>query len=356
MDTPKRRPEISVLNTLFCLAVILLHCLSEPVSGLDRTSGLFAVAFIPWKLACVAVYGFIFLSGLKLFLPGRTWNGTADFYRRRLRTILLPYLLAVTVYILFNRLFGTEYTVKKLLYCYGLGTAGPHFYFVVTILQFYLLMPLWRKMIKKAESWIAVPTAILIMIVWQATAWLILQQIDPDGQLYWQDRFFMSYIGVWVCGCYAGSRYDRFLEGVRRGKKGILVLFLLLAALNTWTAWLTASKAVWFSAGEAVNQMYILSAILAAFAAAAGPAGTRAAACGLLRRVDAASYNIYLYHMLVLLAANAVCNHLGIIGYLPRFVLRLAAVLLITVPICVLWNIGKERMTDRLSTRKNQGA
>ena len=67
----KRKTEISILNVLFCLMVLVIHTLSLGMVELEKTSWQFMSVYVPWKLCSVAVYGFIFLSGVKLFFEIR---------------------------------------------------------------------------------------------------------------------------------------------------------------------------------------------------------------------------------------------------------------------------------------------
>jgi hypothetical protein len=73
----QRKREISSLNCLFCVMVVCIHLLSEPVTRFEKGTWQYAVAFVPQQLMFVSVYGFVFLSGLKLFIrpPGRKTDG-----------------------------------------------------------------------------------------------------------------------------------------------------------------------------------------------------------------------------------------------------------------------------------------
>ena len=72
MAVQARRTEISLLNLLFCLLIVWIHCCSHPISVLDRSSWQFALILALQRLAFVSVHGFFFLSGVKLTLGGGT--------------------------------------------------------------------------------------------------------------------------------------------------------------------------------------------------------------------------------------------------------------------------------------------
>ena len=76
-----RRWELSLVNVAFCLGIVVFHCMSHPVTHLDKLSWQFALATVCQRLTCIGVPGFFFLSGLKFALPspgsGR-WDSTTS--------------------------------------------------------------------------------------------------------------------------------------------------------------------------------------------------------------------------------------------------------------------------------------
>ena len=101
MSQGTRKKELSLLNLLFCILVVLIHCLSQPVSVLDRSSWQYALVLCVQRLAFVSVPGFFFLSGLKLTLFADRHRSLMKYWLGRVRTILLPYILAVAIYYLY---------------------------------------------------------------------------------------------------------------------------------------------------------------------------------------------------------------------------------------------------------------
>ena len=97
----QRKQELSLLNIVLCMLVIYIHVSSVPVSQLQKGSWQFAVIVILWRLSAFVVPGFIFLSGLKLFLNKSQHIAYGNFYLRRLMTIVIPYILWVVIYYLY---------------------------------------------------------------------------------------------------------------------------------------------------------------------------------------------------------------------------------------------------------------
>ena len=348
MSNSARRREISCLNVAFCIMVILLHLLSNPVTGLVPGSWQHALAYVPWKLFSVAVYGFIFLSGVKLFLPSARPFRLADFYRRRAKTILLPYLIAVTVYALvFAAVYRYRYDLATLLRYYLLGRAASHFYFVVIIIQFYALMPLWRLLLRRVDPVTGIVVMLFFQLLFRELLRVVLSLAAPDYTMIYQDRVFTSYIAVWTCGCYAGSRYEEFLGLLRRNRWLLLVCGLLTALVNTWLSYQAEVKALWTTALSVLGLAYVLFATLALYVLADVWVRRGHGAGKWLDRIDRVTYPVYLYHMLVLLMAGSLMTRLGIQAVSVSFLLRAVITFGVTIPGCLLYQAIKTRIVDR---------
>ena len=348
MSNTARRREISCLNVAFCIMVILLHLLSNPVTGLVPGSWQHLLAYVPWKLFSVAVYGFIFLSGVKLFLPSARPFRLGRFYRRRAVTILLPYLIAVTVYALvFAVVYRYRYDLATLLRYYLLGRAASHFYFVVIIIQFYALMPVWRLLLRRVDPLTGVVLMLLFQLLFRELLRVVLSLTAPDYRLMYQDRVFTSYVGIWVCGCYAGSRYEEFLALLRRNRWLLLICGLLAAVCNTWLSYQAEVYALWTTALGLMQATYVLFAILALYVLADAWVRRGHGAGKRLDRFDRVTYHVYLYHMLVLLMAGSLMTRLGIQAVSLSFLLRAVITFGVTIPGCLLYQALKTRILAR---------
>ena len=127
----KRKPELSLMNVCLCVMVVFIHLFSEGITNLPRMSVRWWIVYIPWTLISMAVYGFLFLSGLKLFL--RVPEGpVGPWYKKRFFSVIVPYLAAVTVYyVVYHFAFGYPFALRNALSYYLLGTISSHTYFIV---------------------------------------------------------------------------------------------------------------------------------------------------------------------------------------------------------------------------------
>ena len=139
--------EVSVFEFFLCMFVILIHLLSEGVDTFPKWSFLSVLFSSMTRLATFAVPGFIFTSGLKLFYKygDRKRFPYPRFLWDRVKKICIPYCIAIVLYYLvFVWVIEVyQFSWDQLWYFLITGDISAQFYFVILILQFYLLMPVW---------------------------------------------------------------------------------------------------------------------------------------------------------------------------------------------------------------------
>lgn len=335
MPQGTRKKELSLLNLLFCILVVLIHCLSQPVSVLDHSSWQYALVLCVQRLAFVSVPGFFFLSGLKLTLFADRHRSLMKYWLGRVRTILLPYILAVTIYYLY---FWTHHYFPFSLADFGgylvRGDLSSHFYFVVTLVQFMVLTPLFLWLARRFDPVVLLPFA--LGLTWLSSLYLqaILTSAVPGVTFPYGDRVFLSYLIYYLAGCCAGQSYSKFLALLERNAPLIAVLAVLFAAWDGVASWLGFSGRREIPYLELVHTLYILSAILLLFLLAARD---RAPLSRLWAAVDRASYLIYLYHCLVIVIFNDQVIRLNLSSVATELVLRLLVVYPVTIGGALLW-------------------
>lgn len=300
----KRKTEISILNVLFCLMVLVIHTLSLGMVELEKTSWQFMSVYVPWKLCSVAVYGFIFLSGVKIFLKFDRPFDAKVFYTKRVKSILLPYVVAVTVYYLCFCSLGF-YRLSPLVWLKFilLGNVASHFYFIVALAQFYLLMPLWRKIVAEVNPILALGGALVInLLFWPSLR--VLLDLGTVGQF--TDRILISYLFYWLAGCYIGRYYEKFTLAVCQNKILLTLCFVFAALGNLHFYYYTMYAGLSFGYLELWQHFYLISAIMFLYMVSLQIKEYKFAQSGLFSFLDRESYNIYLWHMLILLAVEYV--------------------------------------------------
>ena len=244
-----RKQEISFLNTVLCLLVMFIHICSPAIVGLQKESLQFTCIFLPWRASAFVVQGFLFLSALKFFRGMKEEFRYGSFLLGRIKKIGVPYIIA-TVFSYLGLIYLGYYVfdLKFLLKSLALGNMISPFYFIIILFQFYLLMPLWRKMVEKIDFWGMAILSILLMRLFHQGLPAMITVISPETVFPYNDRVFTSYLAYWVLGCYAGKYYDRFQKGVEKNKILILcsfVIFLLADGLFAVSFYIYLYHGIW---------------------------------------------------------------------------------------------------------------
>ena len=339
-----RKKEISLTGAFCCFLVITIHLLSDAMTRLDTKTWQYAVAFIPWEFSSFAVYGFIFISALKLSMSN--YPGYKGFILRRFGKIIVPYAIAVTIYwICFAIFHNYGFSLKQVVQYYFFGNIFAHFYFVIIIAQFYLLFPVWTWLIKKADAIIALPLAILVMIIFRESLRILISRTIPAYSLQYQDRFFITYLAFWLAGFYAGKHYDDFVRIIRKYTKGILIFFAAILVTDQYFNYLSMAKGVWHATLGTVKITYYFASILAVYAISLKMADTKAGSNRFLAFVYEESYYIYLYHMLALIIINEIMKAAGITSVSQTFIFRGIFVCVTTFFGCLAYRKLRQKLT-----------
>lgn len=230
--------EINELRGGGIIAVIFIHTTALALDTLHPGSPLFYAFFFVNRAAQFAVPLFIFMSGLSLIYA---YAGRAvpylNFLKRRVTSVVIPYLSWSLIYFLWVKRSGwlssanpASFAADLALFLRGalLGTTYYHLYFVMIILQFYLLFPSLRKWMQRPGL---LPT--LLSLAAFQIAYVFFSQ---RHYFRFNDRFFLSYLIFFVLGMLAGQDlggFRRFLVQYSRKVKlafGLgLVTFLTLS-------------------------------------------------------------------------------------------------------------------------------
>lgn len=331
----KRRSELSWLNLLFCAMVLWSHASSHALTYLNHGSWQYALAFSLQRVCFISVYGFFFLSGVKLTISPRKPR-LLSFWGKRLKTILLPYCLAVAVYYFYFCEIVHYYTPSLSGYLGYVvkGNLSAQFYFVVALAQFILLAPLMRWLAERWSPVLTLPLAMMVSLLSIMYFNDILNVFWPGAWFGYSDRIFPSYLVYYLAGCCAGTKYEEFLNMLERNKGLILTGSLCVIAFDLVLCWFGYARQRPIPFAVPVSMLHYLSATLLCFLIAVRLPKTMPR---WLAAVDRASFLIYLYHVLVLVMFDVVLYYLGVTNVLIYFILRASCVYTVTPLLSVLW-------------------
>ncbi len=346
MTKRKNLAELDYFNAIACLLVILIHVLSIGITSLERTSLQAAVVFLPWKLAAYVVPGFLFTGAVKMALGFTaddrplTLAGYGTYIWRRIVKIYLPYVAWVGIYYLyFLRIGWVEPGIDVFLEYVFIGNLSSPFYYVVTVMQFYFLMPLWHWMVKRIPWFAGILTAAMITLGMLYSEGILGQM---GITFAWRDRVFPSYLIFWVIGLYVGKYYDTVRDALKQHSLSVIAL-LIPVALYGIGMLVQHAKGVWLFDGNIIKMfsdcmticvMLTLCILLAdsTYTPVKKPLGF----------IYRASFTVYLSHCLFLQIITSVIGRLGVTDIGVQLILR--ALMCYTAPFLMwyLWDCGKK--------------
>lgn len=343
----RRREELSVCNVFFAVLVILIHIIAEPADGFSKDSLPYFLALGVWRLSSFVVQGYFFLSGVRLFLSGKK-ESAGRFYLGRLRRVVLPYLAACCLFSLYALLTGTmELTPAAFLISLFTGRLCGHFYYVILIVQFYLLTPLWQKVIRKTDPMLGCLTALLVMSICKIYMPSLLEFLT--GSPFTENNLlFTSYLFYFIAGTYCGMAYDRLRIFVDRYRISLLVTWGILGIINWIFLWMQYRGIYYAPWLELFHVLYCIYAILGSLSLGYLWREKKLFQAKFFRLADKWSYHVYLLHPLVIFMGDSMFNKLGLQSLTLRFGLRVVMVYgIMAVVVLLLGKLPQKHKPER---------
>lgn len=340
-----RKNELSFANVICCLLVIFIHVNSEAVSALDKSSIWYALSYILWQASSFSVYAFVFLSGIKQFLKKDI--NISEFYKKRLSKIIIPYLLWVIIYYAYDICMGIEtFNIKNLIYYMYSGDYVGHFYFVIIIAQFYILMPLWTRLYNKVNP----KLMLIISFIISALSWKVLPNAI-DFRFF--DRIFTTYIFFWTLGAYIGMNYEKSKAFFTRFKVLIYVIFSITLVISIGFMYVTNVNEIYYNFNEYIMMTYRIISVVFLFTISLSGIN-KICENRFVKLLDMSSYNIYLSHLLIQKHTVYLLNAFAIWRISHRMFLRSLSVYVISIGVCMAYTYlkGKSSTPSRESKTK----
>ena len=348
-----RKTELSAASLVLMTLVVFIHSAAECVTGYDPASLPFLLAASAHRMASFAVQGFLFLAGLKLTLHMSADFSCARYARGRLVRVGLPYLVAFcaffAVYALTGRL--TDPSPSSFLLPFLTGGLTGHFYFVAVMAQFCLLVPLWRALNRKAHPALLLFVSLMLTLIFMDhMPELVRLATGFRVELTRNAALFTTYLFYWTAGMIAGSCYPDFAAFLDRQKRTLTVLWLLALAADC-ALLIAIRRGTYYALWS--DDFHLLTCTLAILSLLAHARTLPASAVSALAPADRASYLIYLWHPMTILALDSAMNRLSIRSLALRFLLRFPLALLLTAALCILWQTLTSRLFRHGGKQKN---
>lgn len=335
--------EIAIFEIILCIFVIMIHLCSEPLDNFEKGGVISTLFFFVNKIISFAVSGFIFSSGLKLFYNLKSVS-YFKFISHRITKIYFPYIFWVCAYYLFFVYYMKyfDFSIKDLLKYIEVGDLVAHFYFILIIMQFYLLFPLIKLYVNKIHAGLGIIIAVFITVVSKACL------ID----FAYNDRVFLTYFIFFILGCYVGKSYElslRFLNQVRYG--------IYLLALGFGFAYVSCSYSEFLGVSyyeftEVLKIFFCIFMFLSMFVLIANRKSVnRWSESSAVKLVGASTFYVYLIHCMLIFIAEHELTRFGVASIILRFAVKFVFVYAGSFLSCVVYVKFKQCVLGALSWR-----
>lgn len=302
LKEPSKKKELNdiiILRVLSCISVMLVHITSDASLGLRKGSISSMIFSFINTASTYVVPSFIFISGYILYYGYKNRDlKLSKFYYKRFKSILIPYIVwSIIYYMFFIKFFSYEVSIKFLVKNLIYGTMVYHLYFVIVIMQFYLLFPLILYLYKRFNGIFL--TIIFLLISISFNKFVILK---------YSDRLFMNYIFFFGLGCSFAKYIDRVNNFIEKNKTYIIWLNIIMTFFYTIEIYLGRNYGIninpigftWYIfSTTSIFFYYCISRILV---------NSSISVPKIVNGISVNSYTIYLTHPFILIILNYICG------------------------------------------------
>jgi peptidoglycan/LPS O-acetylase OafA/YrhL len=232
--------EFEIFRAFAIIAVVLIHSSAEGWGMTDPHSKLHLFFGFLNKMSNFAVPAFIFMSGVVLFYTYYTrWQAKdiIKFYAKRLKFIVVPYIVVSLVYYLYNQqlfLGKMTFNLSEFLNLLPWADAGYHLYFIIIIVQFYLLFPLLLFCAKKfplIKRHFTLIGIVLFLVFYIINKFYYAFEHKPS--------LCFTYFIFFFLGASIGMNYSDALTRMKKYRWAITII-TLLSGLGLWWLYVLA--------------------------------------------------------------------------------------------------------------------
>lgn len=225
---------LDYIRGLSMLGVLGIHTGSYALSYPAAGPHLIAVLEILTRFS-VPIFFFVSAFGLFASQPLNTEFNYLSFMRRRFKAVLLPYLAWSLLYMLHYTWVSGDasiWTKSSIIKYYIFGLASYQLYFLVILIWFYTLMPLWRQLvrllIKAPATGLSLLLAVQIVFNYYSSYLLKPGVYNHYLNLAVQHRMnylILHYLFIFILGAICAELYPQFQVALKHHKRKINVFF-----------------------------------------------------------------------------------------------------------------------------------
>lgn len=260
---------IEYIRGISMLGVVGIHTGAYSLSNPTVNVHLFALLEIVSRFS-VPIFFFVSAFGLFIHQDLTGKLNYIHFLQRRARTVLLPYIVWSLLYMIHYTFISKDFSIwtPPLLYEYLLfGLASCQLYFLVILLWFYALMPLWRSLVRRIIehplTYLGIILLLQILFNYYSSYSL---KISTDNYYiskalsYRLNYWVLHYIFIFLLGAVCAVKYQVFEQALLRYQRHIKTFFYVtLTGMLSFYYYLLYAKH--YTPEQAVNTAHQLSPI-----------------------------------------------------------------------------------------------
>lgn len=322
--------EVDSIRAIACLCVVLVHCimyvldfsggynLPQDSSALDQGLATFV------GLLAFGTPTFVFLSEfiMSRSYPDRMPN---QFFKRRVIPLLAPFVFTSFFYALLSYHDSISILMREFSLNLIGDYRGPAAWFIVVILQFYLLHYLFNKFLSKVPATLLLGLSFAINILYLGLFNLV---EAPNDNLFirylWEGWYWIPCFGWIFYFCLArsiGRNYNHFIQMLKKYK--YLVLLAPIAAIAV-VSYINSFNSFPYGSKRMDMVFFTTAMILVLFLVTSSLKKQPP----LLIFISRYSFGIYLLHIFFLQVMSKVMNILGLnLGYFKAVIMFPTAVI-----------------------------
>ncbi len=229
--------SIEYIRGVSMLGVVAIHIGAQYLQNPTPNVNLIAILEIASRFS-VPIFFFISAFGLFYKIDLNAPFDYGKFLRRRFKAVLLPYLIWSVLYIVHDNFFygsgipAPGYAAEILFF----GLAKYQLYFLVILIWFYLLMPLWIKIIKnltplKFAAIFFLQIGFNYFSSYSAELFQFTNSLPDDSILkmflQWRLNYLvLHYVFIFLLGGILAVHSQKFFEWLKENKKIVSAGFL----------------------------------------------------------------------------------------------------------------------------------
>lgn len=261
--------SIEYIRGVSMLGVVAIHIGAQYLMNPTPNINLTAILEIASRFS-VPIFFFISAFGLFYKIDLAAPFDYGKFLRKRFKAVLVPYLIWSVLYILHDNFFygsgipAPSYAAEILFF----GLAKYQLYFLVILIWFYLLMPLWIKILKnltplKFAAIFFLQISFNYFSSYSAELFQFTQSLPADSILkmflQWRLNYLvLHYVFIFLLGGILAVHSQKFFEWLSVNKKLICASFLAALIIHLGYFYFLL-KVENFSLTAAVNTAHQLS-------------------------------------------------------------------------------------------------